>query len=133
MRIEGWEKIARAHIEEAANKEFEWGAVDCLLFACDLAFRMTGKDPAESVRGQYTNEDEARQIALSLNKTPDLIMDEYFPRIAMNFARRGDIVYRRTDTGFNFGIVWDGKAAFKTAGKGITIERMEGLTAWAVD
>ena len=134
MRIQGWEKIASKYIDEAITAKFEWGQKDCVLFACDLAKMITGKDPAEKIRGKY----HSKKTALSLIKkepiAPEIVMNDYFERIHIGFAQRADIVFRRNDDGgFNFGIVWDGKAVFLAENQGIVFEKLEGLIVWRVD
>lgn len=134
MRIEGWEQIAIDYIQQSMTAKFEWGQKDCVLFACDLAKAITGKDPAEKIRGKYSS----KKTALSLIKkepiAPEIVMNDYFERIHIGFAQRADIVFRRNeDGGFNFGLVWDGKAVFMAENQGIVFEKLEGLTVWRVD
>jgi len=134
MRVEGWERIASAYIERMAVSAFEWGANDCVLFSCNLAKEMTGKDPAESIRGKYKSKKTAYALISKAKRPPEIVIDDYFKKVPIGFAQRGDIVFRRNDDGgFNFGLVWDGKAVFLAEGQGIVFEKLEGLTAWRVD
>ena len=134
MRIEGWEQIASDYIGDALNQEFVWGKRDCVLFACDLARAITGKDPAEKIRGKYKSQKSALFLISNEPTAPEIVMNDYFQRIHIGFAQRADIVFRRKENGgFNFGIVWDGKAVFLAEGKGIVFEKLEGLTVWRVE
>jgi hypothetical protein len=49
-------------LRENANAKFEWGALDCSLFAADAIKAMTGVDIAEDFRDKY--HDEASAFAL---------------------------------------------------------------------
>jgi len=134
MRFEGWEQFAADYIEKMAKTQFEWGISDCVLFACDLAKAMTGKDPAESIRGRYESQRGAIYLIATAERPPEIVMDDYFQRVPIAYAQRGDIVFRAIEGGgFNFGIVWDGKAVFRAQEKGVVFEKLEGLTAWRVD
>ena len=134
MKCEGWEKLAVNHIEQAVQAKVIWGSSDCVLFASDWAYKATGKDPAASIRGKYASEAEARDLIDSAEKPPEIVMNDFFERVNYKFASRGDIVFKRTETGFCFGIVWDGKAVFKVDGKGVFISEItEDFIVWRVD
>lgn len=134
MRVEGWEKIAIDYIEKAKKSKFVWGLNDCVLFSCDLAKEMTGKDPAESIRGKYSSQKEALKLIKANKRKPEDVMGDYFLEVHCNFAQRGDIVFRRnSDLSFNFGIVWDGKAFFLQDGEGVVSQNLKGLKCWRVE
>lgn len=50
------------YLEAAGQRRWRYGDVDCTLFAADWALAITGKDPAEGIRGTYSNADEANAI-----------------------------------------------------------------------
>jgi hypothetical protein len=134
MRVEGWEQIAIDYIQQSLNTKFEWGQKDCVLFACDLAKAITGKDPAEKIRGKYNSKKTALSLIKKEPVAPEIVMNDYFEIIHIGFAQRADIVFRRNeDGGFNFGLVWDGKAVFMAENQGIVFEKLEGLTVWRVE
>jgi len=50
------------YIEAAGKRRWRYGDVDCTLFAADWAMAITGKDPAEGIRGTYSTAAEANAI-----------------------------------------------------------------------
>ncbi len=51
-----------AFFAQNANAKFQWGVLDCSLFAADAIQAITGTDIADDFRGKYT--DEASAFAL---------------------------------------------------------------------
>lgn len=130
------------HIQETALREFKWGVCDCLIFACDTARIVSGKDPMskklpddpETIRGQYSSEKEARLLIKEHRKSLMGIMDLHFERVDPAFAQRGDIVLKKLDSGLTFGVVWSGKAFFKTLMKGLHSQPVPSVKiAWRVE
>lgn len=50
------------YLDAVGKKKWCWGVVDCHTFAADWAMILTGKDPAEGLRGTYTTAEEAHAI-----------------------------------------------------------------------
>ena len=50
------------YLDAAREQRWQWGVVDCSLFASDWVRMVTGKDPAEGLRGTYSTQDEARAV-----------------------------------------------------------------------
>lgn len=131
MRVEGWEKIAQDYLQVAAETPFVWGSADCVLFASDLVKAMTGIDPAIDVRGRYASKEEAQSLVEY--EKPEFVIGKYFKKINPKLAQRGDIVLKKTDEGFSFGIIWDGRAFFRTETSGLLkLKVAEDMLAWRI-
>lgn len=134
MRIEGWEKRLADYLEAEQLQVFEWGVRDCVLFASDICVLEIGVDPAEQARGRYSTKDEALQLLKDAGVTQVGIMDAHFKRVSKSFAQRGDIVYRRSESGAAFGVVYNGKAFYRNDGLGFVIEKVSGADlAWRIE
>jgi hypothetical protein len=134
MRLEGGEKRLSSHIEAHAKIPFVWGLSDCLLFVSDAAVLICGKDPAEPARGKYENLGKAAALIKELRGTTENILDVHFKRINQAYAPRGDIVLKHRENGATFGIVYDGKAIYKTPSVGLVRESLKEVDyAWRVE
>jgi hypothetical protein len=51
-----------AYLEEAASERWQWGEMDCTLFAANWVRRKRCVDPGARYRGKYASADEARAI-----------------------------------------------------------------------
>ena len=92
-RTAGWDSaLARAR-EAAEARPFRWGRHDCCLAACDLILAMTGRDPAERLRG-YANRREAEVVIARAGGFEALVegLARHFgcEEIEPGFAARGD-------------------------------------------
>ena len=142
MRIEGWEKSLDLYIQGVSEKTFKWGACDCLLFVSDACVISCGVDPMskkkkddpETIRGKYDSKETAGELIKKYRKTKQGIMDIHFNRVDIAFAQRGDIVLNKLNEGWTFGLVWGGKAFFKSENEGfITRPLSECKYAWRVE
>lgn len=107
-RKEGWEQRLHALIEARRDTPFAWGENDCLMFAADCIFTMTGVDPTTEWRG-YSDEAEAKRRLTEYCGSANLIAAAYKylgrPTTHVRNARRGDLVaYARRDWPM-FGVV----------------------------
>lgn len=50
------------YLKETAEEPFRWGQNDCALWCCTLVHRVTGRDPGEGLRGQYSTWRECRNL-----------------------------------------------------------------------
>lgn len=139
MRIEGWEIKLNDHIGEYAGRDFKWGETDCLIFSSDWCVICCGVDPMsakkktdpETIRGQYSSEEEAKALIRSLRKSTRDIMDIHFERIKPQFAQRGDIVLHRLAFGV---VIGRGYAMFNTEDKGLLRVKLEDCNVgWRVE
>jgi hypothetical protein len=92
MRVEGWESLLDAHIENA--QPFEWGQNDCALWSADWVNLATGVNFASQWRGLYTTEDELAALLAERGFTShaEIPTASGFPSMHPAFAQRGDIV-----------------------------------------
>ena len=133
MRIEGWEQRFHAKFTEAQGREFQWGKHDCVLFAADIVEALTGIDHAAEFRGRYRTPRGALRIVGNLETFPD----QYFKRIPVTRAQRGDLVFVDGDNPFggSLGVVAPGGVQIATAGENgldlVSIRR--GSAAWKVE
>lgn len=141
MRIEGWEKRLDEYIQEVSMKSFKWGECDCLIFVSDCCNVICGVDPMskkkksdpKTIRGKYKTEEKAKELIREYRRTMPNIMDIHFNRINPNFAQRGDVVMCKIQN-MTFGIVWGGKAYFKTDNEGfVTMTLNKCKYAWRVE
>lgn len=70
---------------------YAWGTNDCVTFAADAVWAITGTDPIADLRGQWASKESAMTV---LAGEGGLIaaMDARLPRKATAFAQRGDLV-----------------------------------------
>lgn len=142
MRVQGWEKILSDYITNVAEKDFQWGVCDCLIFVSDAALLSCGKDPMskikpedpETIRGLYSTEYQAARLIAQYRDSLHDIMDVHFKPIKPPFAQRGDIVCANLETGDTFGLCWNGKAFFKSQNKGFKVTSLKECSlAWRVE
>ena len=94
-RLSGWDQALVAARDHRENWRFRWGRFDCCLAGSDLIKAMTGRDPAEGLRG-YRTRAEAEGVIAGAGGFEELI--EGIARrfrceeIERGFAARGDAV-----------------------------------------
>ena len=134
-RAEGWEQ---ALVEMTASKlraPWAWGVHDCVIFAADCIFAMTGEDLAEDFRGRYDNESEAWATLANIgHKDLGSLVSSRLPEIEPRDAGRGDVVLMPGEQG-DFIAICDGRTAVgPKAPRGINHNPMTAATrAWRVD
>lgn len=93
-RLPDWEPRLAAYLEPLmAGARFEWGTLDCALFAADAVLAMTGHDIAAPFRGKYSTAAGSvralkRYGAGELKSTFDTLL----PPRPVGYVRRGDVV-----------------------------------------
>lgn len=133
-RLSDWEQRLAAYLEPLmTGARFEWGALDCALFAADAVLAMTGHDIAAPFRGRYSTAAGSAR-ALKRYGAGDLksTFDTLLPPRPIGYARRGDVVM----SGGAVGICAGGFALFvgqEPEHEGlIRIPRTEWAHAWSV-
>jgi hypothetical protein len=140
-RRDDWpERLAR-YLEEAQEREKEWGVFDCGMFAAGAIEAMTGVDLAAEFRGQYAGSISAEkamrrycgggleQLAAKVALRAELA--EIDPRL----AQRGDpVIVRDAEAGEAFAIIdIRGFVAVTVSGRGLAYrERTAIVRAWRV-
>lgn len=91
MRIQGWEGRLNAVIDDARARPYVLGEHDCFRVACRVVEALTGVDRWPDFAG-YTTKREALAKIAAHGRSFEAAGDWFFgERIALNFARRGDI------------------------------------------
>lgn len=92
-RLEGWPQLLDAAIERARSQPFAYGQLDCLLFAADVIFAITGTDLASPYRDTYHDQAGAEQILLEHGGSIEQLVSSVLGDPAhASAARRGDLV-----------------------------------------
>lgn len=93
MRRKEWEDRLAAYIGQHREAIFEYGRLDCVLFAAGAIEALTGEDPAAHIRGGYETRIGSLRV-LHREGHADLVemMDVRFGTVPLALAQRGDIV-----------------------------------------
>ncbi len=99
MRFSDWQTRLSNYLDTAKKTPFTWGVHDCALFACGCIEALTGEDPAQELRGTYTDEEGAIAALLSftggggLIQAIEILTARYgFEEVPALMAQRGDLV-----------------------------------------
>lgn len=103
-RLPDWEGRLTAYLSTPGRDEFRWGEQDCALFAAGAVEAMTGEHPAPEFLGVYTDQRGAAEALRELGDgTLFRTFDTRFPRKAIGFAQRGDLVWAQDAVGVCMG------------------------------
>ena len=96
MRVDDWQTVLARELAAAAAKPFAWGSHDCCLFACGVCKALCGKDPAESLRGTYSDAAGAEAVIAAHGGDLAALGREFAARYGLAEvppaqARRGDL------------------------------------------
>lgn len=94
MRLEGWEKRLEKYLSDCSSKPFEWGVLDCVLFASRGAQEVLGQSLEDKIE-TYGIYDKAGAVKILREHDGEIgkIFDKHLKRIAIKSnAKRGDIV-----------------------------------------
>lgn len=100
------------------NAEFEWGKLDCCLFAADVLQKLHGVDYAEQWRGKYSSYFGAVRMIAPHGSLAGLVSSVFGEMQPPLLARRGDLVIAAMPEGDAVGIA-DGTGAMFMAAKGL--------------
>lgn len=119
------------YLMATADTPWEWGRCDCMLWVADWIKARWGVDPAESLRGTYSDEAGAEAILDGdvLAKTFDLLPREW----QRSEAREGDVaIIAVPRSNARVAAVWGGGGwIFKTPPQGIGMSRYaQPLAVW---
>lgn len=89
-----WEADLAAYIAPLRDARFEWGTLDCAMFAAGAVIAVTGADPVEVYRGKYSSELGAAK-ALKKYGAGDLksTLGTMFEERPIGRLQRGDLVW----------------------------------------
>lgn len=99
-RLPYWEEALSLYLDRCHDTQFKWGEHDCALFAAGAVKAMCGVDPAETMRGTYSDARGAAEAlkekaAGTLLKTANAWFGEHKHPAQ---AKRGDIVAKDRTT-----------------------------------
>lgn len=132
--IDKYQMLA-AYLKERADRPFEWGVNDCCIFAADWVRLVTGRDPAQALRGEYSDEAGAAEVIDEFGGVANLVSmgvgSEPLPNVAT--AQRGDVVLFESGNGPALGICAGEKfAAVRPVGGVGYFSMRHAVTAWRV-
>jgi hypothetical protein len=111
QRKQDWVECLHSVLVSHADTPFELGTHDCLLAVSNAIHAMTGTDPAEEFRGQYSTELGFLRLVKergceSLEHLVETLASGHgMKEIKPAFAQRGDLLVFDTEAGAAFGIV----------------------------
>ncbi len=122
-RHEKWPIMLTEFLEDQKNLAFEWGVRDCMIFAADAVWYLTGYDPAWNLRDTYGTEGEADALIAEAGGMKELCTKQLGidPHDNHKTAQRGDVILMEVSGSHVFGVVDDSgqKAACLDPVKGI--------------
>lgn len=127
-----WQADLSAFLFDCSNTPFEWGKLDCALFAASAALLQCGTDPAQTYRGRYKTERGAKQALTRQHGSLEAAFDACFKRVDPAFAQRGDIVLFEGDYGKTCGVYWAGHI-WAMADSGCRQMEADIILAWRVE
>ena len=131
MRIEGWEARLVEYIDEARNKEFQWGNHDCALWCARWVELITGKNHWNDWQGKYSTELGAARLMKKRGfQTAEAIVDHHLHVRPVLLARRGDLVLSSQQT---IGICAGIQSYFLTEDGILNSATGDCVKAWTVD
>lgn len=133
IRRDDWEPRLAEYLADCTDAKFQWGKMDCALFAAGAVLAMTGSDPAAAFRGRYRScAGSVRALRLYGQGTLEATIDALFPEKPIGFAQRGDLVLHDGAVGVCVGAdaVFVGQEG-ERAGL-VRVERRAWLRAWGV-
>ena len=104
VRLRTWQRLGNEYLPTVYRKPFAWGGadgIDCCLFAAGMVQAITGTDPMEEFRGQYSDKSGALE-ALKTIGAGDLkstLAAKLGASVPAAKAHRFDIGYSRRDDG----------------------------------
>lgn len=98
MRVSNWPAKLQTLVENRRRAPFQWGVNDCLLWPADVAYALTGEDPALEFRGTYDSALSAMRIVKGAGGIGKLISQQ-LRRIptSVRLAQRGDVLLYNQD------------------------------------
>jgi hypothetical protein len=112
-RLPDWQTRLQRFFVDHHSEGFEYGHLDCCLFACDAILAMTGTDIAEWFRGRYSTRKEAMVLVREFaGKATTLAVAERvteangMSKVEVLRLQRGDVaLIKRGERDHSLGIV----------------------------
>ena len=106
-RLQHWPELLAAFIAGRQARPFEWGANDCVTFTADAVLAITGHDPLEALRGQWSDAAGAARAMVSAGGLLAALDDRFgepLPSAGACMAPRGSPVCVNVDGRLTLGI-----------------------------
>lgn len=141
QRLGNWDVALARAVAAQSKRPHDWGPNNCALRAAELIAAMTGVDLAADIRPLLpegsTRDDALRVMAARGWRTVADIADEFFARVPVRAARRGDLLLIAGPDGdflaVKTGAVAVAPAGPDNAGVGIVYRRAgDARMAWRV-
>lgn len=91
QRYRDWQSRLQACLAERRARPFEWGSLDCVLFAADCVEACTGVDLAAMYRGTYSDATSAGRIVHALGGLAEIAAASVGREVLPVQAQPGDI------------------------------------------
>jgi len=131
MKIENWDLIFAEEIERSRDLEFSWGKNDCITWALQIAFRLTGRDDEPEWFGTYKTEKGGMRVLLKNKIKLAEVGTHYFgdPIENVLFGKRGDLAF----SGGAYGIVAGRETIHLSENRGlVTIPLSAATKIWSI-
>lgn len=86
-----WAEQLQRCVAQRLLLPFEWGRLDCALFAADCVYACTGVDPAAALRARYTSVRSARRYIARMGGLPAIALAALRGEQQPAAARAGDV------------------------------------------
>jgi hypothetical protein len=94
-RLPDWTQRLSSLVVERLHVPFAWGPNDCVTFAADAVLAMTGHDPIEAWRAQWSTARQAFRTLQPLGGLAGAVRTAGLQEVGPRLARRGDVVLLR--------------------------------------
>lgn len=120
-----------------ATHPFAWGTSDCVTWAADAVWALTGRDPMADLRGAYFSARGAARVCIAHGGMPAML-DARLPagRIAAAWAIDGDVCLLRADAHERslpelgaLGVLWRGSLVVQGAA-GLVVDDVAMAAQW---
>lgn len=93
-RLSDWETRLNAYLASVKGQPYQYGTLDCALFAASAAAAITGVDNAKAFRGKYSTQAGSIKALKRIGKgNLEKTFDHFYPERPLGFVRRGDLVF----------------------------------------
>lgn len=103
-RLPNWDYRLFLFIGERRFAPYAWGTNDCVTFAADAIWAMTGEDPIADIRGQWNDQASALALLDSLGGLKAAVDVRFELRDNINYTMRGDVCASKLQGGWSLGI-----------------------------
>ncbi len=110
IRLHDWPERLHEYIEQERNQLFEWGARDCVTFACGGILAISGADHLSELKSKWTTEASAGKVLKRLGGLQVAVTKILGEPRSHLLAVRGDVLLIRNQgvegLGLSIGRTW---------------------------